>query len=884
MAEPDERIEVGPNGEPIFIKGGRVFIQNPESGEAYTVPETELQTLIADGASFMPPNAVLERLRQRKNADVRETEPAGRAFAESAGRAALDALVTPIRLLDPSYQGQAAYGIEGLTGRSPEAQRQSAEAFGEAPLGESNLGTVATDVGLALAGSGLASKALKGANLATRVGTMGAVDAGTGAIGGGAAAAESAFRAGEQLSADKLLAGMGQGALLGGLLGAGSELASAGMRGVLGKLESLDPTALRRGVESTADILRLGEQSLSGTPGIRIRTPKGADTPGAGYGALRRKVFGFSPSEAVRKMGRRMVGEASEVLEGGERQAKQLLKETELEIAAGRKASQKKIREADTRLRKAEIEARRAESALTRAERGREKLMARVGRQQEQASKTEATLRSRIEALDESIAAKTVAAGQAEQRLAGKLTAAETKLASLQRELEGADVGIGMTANARNTKLARLRAKVDAATAERDEILARQTDGSPTERLESERNRLQEELESLTTDPAWRKTEAEGLEQLEEEISRAKMAASEARHRAVNADAENQAALREVESLDVAEQAIRDEAELKAADVALRAREDAKGAFRKSAAFRTAATALEAASNTRNLAARTGVQGSWITNQVATDAFEAQDEIERRIDSAVQNAISTSPDKWIQRSGVDDYKNFPDLQFRRPGETRREAALARSDAIARAASNPVQLMESVALASESFAMLGPGLTQRLMESNLKAVNFLNRFLKTRQIQNPLQPTLTAAPIIDEVFCSAFERMWNATMFPGLMIDELATWSLTGETLQVTGYLYPEIYGALHTRMAELVFSGQFEPTYQQRVQLSALLGVPDSTLQPSFQVGYSMATQEALAEQQAAAQSLMSSRPGRSAGNPSFAQQNRTISQRVQEN
>ena len=180
-------------------------------------------------------------------------------------------------------------------------------------------------------------------------------------------------------------------------------------------------------------------------------------------------------------------------------------------------------------------------------------------------------------------------------------------------------------------------------------------------------------------------------------------------------------------------------------------------------------------------------------------------------------------------------------------------------------------------------MLGPGMTRMLIDKSMRALDYLNQWTWTRAVQNPLQPTKREAPGLDETALMMYERLWNATMFPGLLIDEVATWSIRSETVNTARMLYPDIHEGLRAQMSEQVFSGEFLPSYDQRIQLSMLLGVPDAQLNPNFLMTYQAMVDEAQAEREMAAQSMASGKPGRPSGSPTISQQYRTTSQKVQE-
>src|SRR5690606_33824663 len=78
-------------------------------------------------------------------------------------------------------------------------------------------------------------------------------------------------------------------------------------------------------------------------------------------------------------------------------------------------------------------------------------------------------------------------------------------------------------------------------------------------------------------------------------------------------------------------------------------------------------------------------------------AYNAQDEQRRNIDKAIQAAVSPGgAEQWQSISGAGDFANFPDQQFQRPGESRRDAFLNRTDELSRWLADPEALIEVMA--------------------------------------------------------------------------------------------------------------------------------------------------------------------------------------------
>lgn len=890
MPEPGEKIEAGPNGEQVYIRDGEAYFRYPETGKLFKIPVDSPDFALAlQQETPATPDEVRTRLKQYRNADIRSTESGAQAFGEAAARGVIDVALTPQRLLGDETT-TAAGVLESFGGRPAAEQQQTAEAFGEPTLGASNLGTAAVDLALAFVPGSIASKGLKGASLGKRLTALTALDAAGGAAGGGAATAEGLWRAGEQMSADKLLAGMGQGALWGAAIGGASELLSAGTGALRQRLANMDPATARGATDQLADVLDMagGRSPVSG--GVRIRVPHGADTPGSGFGMLPTHRWGGVASQAadyVRKAGRKLVGEGKEKIAASEARAAGMIREAESGIKARMREASSAVKKTRSAMAKSDGELRAVRARLAKIDADAAKMEQKALREQSRLQAREKTLETNWgKGLDATTAAKEQLR-VVEAKAEAALQKVESRLAALDYEddMLRAQMGDAPTpAQAlRQNKLASRREQL---LADQEALRARldvelKQAGELVERTGADAAAVLDEL--TATRKTFADAQSTGRSRLSEIRAHAQEELRLAEGRRADADAMYQRALRDEQAARDGADLIRNKATAQAEEELASGRLEAREAFRKSPAFRAADIALGATARSRGAALRT-THGAWAINQATITASDATNEIDRRTDQAILSATTKNGRMvWQNKSGLGDYRNFPDLQLRRPGESRRDAVLRRGDEIARARNNPMLLIERLAEASEGFAILGPGVTRALIDKSMRAIDYLNQWTWTRAVMNPLQPTNTEAPGLDELALSMFERLWNATMFPGLLIDEVATWSMTPETVNTARMLYPDIHEGLRAQMAEKVFTGEFLPSYDQRIQLSMLLGVPDAQLQPTFLATYDALIAEAQAERDMAAQSLMSRSPGRPAGSPSLAQQYRTLSQRVQE-
>jgi len=285
--------------EPTLVKDGKAYIRDRED-HLYTVDSPEIASAkIAEGDRFPVTQAHLDEFEKKKKAEGLGAQI--KTGLESAAASAIDAVQAPIAA--PIRLGAAALGYEGdplenihgratvenaatLFGDLKESlglSKRTGESYGreyaENARGraEANPGTsLAGNVGGALAaaaltgGAGLAGVAgLAGKGAATALGegaaarAAGALTAGAleGAAYGQAQAGEEAYLQNIPLSAEKLIASMGWGAVLGGGVslaahGAGS-LLRRGSRGATPidspRLAAVEGAEERAAVEAGTD-------------------------------------------------------------------------------------------------------------------------------------------------------------------------------------------------------------------------------------------------------------------------------------------------------------------------------------------------------------------------------------------------------------------------------------------------------------------------------------------------------------------------------------------------------------------------------------------------------------------------------------------------------
>lgn len=292
---PEDAAAAVATGKAFFLKGARVYARNPQ-GELVTVaPEdatspgyqvltqAELAQAqakkqygegvgnvvragaagLARGATLGASDAVLAGLggddTRKALRGLREANPITSTVAEVGGA------VAPVLLSG----GAGAVAEGGALAKAGSAAAGAVRAAGAVPRAVASAGSL-VERGVA---RGLAGLGYEGTTLAGRAGAgalkLGAAGATEGAVYGGAAAANDAVLNGDEITAEKLVAGMGHGALfggaVGGALGAVAPLASAGLSKLVPKKEALTKLAQEQALKSVArgtDIRRIAGRAV----------------------------------------------------------------------------------------------------------------------------------------------------------------------------------------------------------------------------------------------------------------------------------------------------------------------------------------------------------------------------------------------------------------------------------------------------------------------------------------------------------------------------------------------------------------------------------------------------------------------------------------------
>jgi hypothetical protein len=849
MAKPDPgRVVQGPRGENIFVRDGRAFLRERD-GSVATISETDIGKAAELGETFASQGDVQARDRARSNADYRAeqgTVGSMKSAAESAGRAAIDTALTIPRAMG-AETASAGSVLSAITGVDEAEQLRRAEAFGEPLLGGANVGSVLFDLASVAAGVGIGTKALRGAGLAQRLIGHGAIDATTGALAGGAYEGERAWRAGEDIDTDALLMAMGTGAVMNaglGALGTGaSEALSYGRRAVSGTLGGA--------TERLPGMLRSGARvaDMVDQPTLRIRAPTGAGTPGAGFGMLRksRRVGGAMRWMADKLEERAKAGTVAS------REANAVAKMAEREAASAEKRVGRELSKAETGAARARAAEERATRAALQAEQQSASSLERIRRTA--VAKDEREAFSSKKQVDQAFARYSEAAEKANAAAAGE----RAEVMALEAKLAEARTKISLSKPGKRDGYARtVRTLEDELGATKEKhFQRRKVFEVELDTRGSDLAKARERLRTVERAPPGQLAVKDAEARHSEVVANARGAHQQAKQKLFDADRSLERAMQEKQLLDTE----RLRSKVDALDQPIDAPPQTSGLGR------VANTALAGGDM-----ARRGMAA-------LTAAYNAQDEQRRNIDRATIAAITPGgPEQWQPTSGAGDYANFPDQQFQRPGEDRRQAFINRTDELSRWMADPESMIETMAQGVTGLSMLGPQTTGQVLDRTMRAMTFLGQYAQmSRFPRNPWEPKETLGPL-DDGAIDGFERVWNATVFPGTIVDEVATWNLSLETIAAAGSVHPDLLAEMAGRMTEAVLGGEFEPDLHQRGQLSLLTGIPDLSVRPDFQVAYGSYMEVALAAQ---APAPTRGQPGRPSGSPTMSQQFRTLSEQT---
>jgi hypothetical protein len=901
MAEPTPKptgrtgVLTGPQGD-VYVRDGEAYLRDRKTGQLGAVPEANIADALSSGR-FAPVSSdeVDEHYRIKGlQEEMSGIKGAARAFGEGALRAAGDTALLPVRGIHAALGGDqadiptAGQTYENILGAEEGEKSRIAADVNE---GAAMVGGLLPDAA-AMAFTGGGSTAIKSGlklGLLKRVERAALREGTINAVGGASYASEDAWRRGESVTGEDILRDGGIGALIGGGLGGIGEAAahgisrgtdiltgpggrdalrkvSGGLRDVASAQEALTPSFVTRGhrgraARAAAGVLdrvlpKTGDAALDAVSTAELMAARDAQKVAAREAdsllsdlGRREKAAARTISDAERIESRltddlarhdaTMQSRTASSVSKAEREIEVIQKQAQREANAGAaelSRAQKLLAKSELAAEKAGIEASpamaKAEAALEKArvaERAATDAQKARGIPQEKLSAARAEVKAReseLRAVQQRYAVKDREHGAA-------IRAAKDGVESAKARIQSAKVLEKEGTAARRAQLEQTqKALGEAADYERRAISGR---------LEGARNAAREGRESL----------AQHRQQLQEAaLGRQTMLEGQGpAMRAMEAEKYAQATAQQ------------DEAWRRSFGYSMIQKASKAGQRYARAAFRPGILA----------GAYGSLPSAWGTIQ------EAKVEQKIAMDDAILKAAGGLPGRWESVSGVGDYQNYPNGQFQQPGESRREAFYARQAEVSQMTSNPALLLEKLMENTAELAKVAPDATVQVTESAMRGVEWLSQFqYGTKQTVDPFMPGDTDAPVSDDDI-STYERVWNATMFPGAIIDKLALWQLDEETIATANQVHPETVQKLKSSLAEAITTGELKPTYQQRLQLSALFSLPAFETTPEVQGRLMMYAQS----QAAPEQEKTAEKPGRPVGSPTMAQQYQTVSQKA---
>jgi len=922
MADPKAPQEGYLNGRhgKVYVRNGEAYLLDTKTGRQNTVPQAEIEKSMASGRFVaVGHEEVRKRDRELKIAEEQNTAGAGvRAFAEAGARSLVDTATLPARLATAAVGGDQSKIPEGgdvvssLLGSDPEKQRSRTEV--QEVL--STFGGVAPDIfGMVVTGGGAPLARAAGTGLAKKAASIVARDGALGAVASGAMASEDAWRNNTTVDSGALVKSMGIGAILGGGLGVAGEFAGKGVRVAT---DAATGPGARDFLKNTVGVLRSAAD-------VSNMVPRVPGITGGGRGGMLRTAAGALEFATKNIDGssfeRTAKGEIGDLVSAQRAQFRPIddavgsLSKESKAFASELSAAQKlEFRAADDLARyeakigsKIERATAKLDADVSSIQRGAEREARVAASEFKKASSVLEKQRVAMErtAIDAAPAITRAEAAVEKAKSYERLLSEDLSAAAKASKVSKVEGGVrrGRAApdspeiRAANQKLASARADVRAKEVElvgTQERLAlkerahRTSMRAAQESVEESQRKLSKANKAQSSDVANRKASFEREQRVTREssdVSRREIQAraTEANRSARTADAalqDRQKALRdavmdrEVMSAEHAGQ-LAEFSERRMGEAGAARDSEWRSGFTRNVIMGAGRGAERYARSAFRPAAlmaaysETGAHSPW------QDLSEAQEDQREILADVVLKASGKLPGSWQPVSGVGDYESYPQGQFIYPGETREQAFRNRQQEAAQLLADPAALTMKISQGAEAVAAVSPEASQQVVNTAFRAAEWLSKFQAgTKQVSDPFRPQDTQVPVSPGEI-TTYERVWNATMFPGVILDKLATWQLDDETLMTAVQVHPEVVADIKQQVGEAVTLGEMKPTYQQRLQLGALFGLQAPEASPEMQGRIMMYAQSQMATEQ----SSSAAPPGRPAGSPTMSQQYKTVSQ-----
>lgn len=222
-------------------------------------------------------------------------------------------------------------------------------------------------------------------------------------------------------------------------------------------------------------------------------------------------------------------------------------------------------------------------------------------------------------------------------------------------------------------------------------------------------------------------------------------------------------------------------------------------------------------------------------NQVLAATATGLASMQRKLQVNAQR-IATGVKDFMDRSGQGI---IPSLErgFFANNSNPQEAYDERMEELNKAIGNPQRLVENLERSSSALSEVAPD-TSKLMQQ--KAVQAA-QFLMEKAPKNPGGGSSLFEgewkPADSQI--ATWSRYWEAANDPLSVVDSLASGTVSKEGVEVLRTLYPKLYQEVQTEITQSLIQahqdGGAQLSYGQRLQLSALFGMPiEKTLTPQF--------------------------------------------------
>ena len=135
--------------------------------------------------------------------------------------------------------------------------------------------------------------------------------------------------------------------------------------------------------------------------------------------------------------------------------------------------------------------------------------------------------------------------------------------------------------------------------------------------------------------------------------------------------------------------------------------------------------------------------------------------------------------------------------------------------LAELVANPEKMLAIISEKTQAAMEIDPQMAQEMQQSMMRSVQFMSRY-NLRENANPL--TGNPNPVVSALDIMTYEKAWDASMDPRVIVNEVGLGTLTQESLEAARFVYPEMTEKLAMK-AQMSIMGNRRTTLQQRMQV-----------------------------------------------------------------